>query len=165
LKLKDAVVKAYETKWSMVNTFTVQITGGVAGGGYNDSFQINIKDFTSSDFQNDPIEAFTANKWFIHNGKDNLYRFSMTVRDEDQLKYYKEFLKMYGDQKEKYFDDIKMTVTITKDADWISESDKKLLEYSGVMIETVSNLAFSNETENQIAEFTVGFKAVKYEVK
>jgi hypothetical protein len=40
----------------------------------------------------------------------------------------------------------------------MGEMDKKLFDFKGVMIESVSQLQFSNNTENQIAEFTVQLK-------
>jgi hypothetical protein len=62
--------------------------------------------------------------------------------------------------KENYFDDIAITIIVSKDQDWFHEQDNPLIYFQGVLIESVSNISFSNETENQIAEFTVNFKCV-----
>lgn len=162
VKLSEGIKEAYQRKWSMINTFTVQIIlppaliGKV--GVLGDELNLNIISVLTPDFTNDPIEAFIANKWFIHNGKDQLYRFSITFRDQDQMKLYRKFMTIYNFAKENYFDDIKMTIIIMKDGDWDNEYDKSLMTLDGALVEGVSNLSFSNDTENQIAEFTVNFK-------
>ena len=71
--------------------------------------------------------------------------------------------KMFVDSKEtkeQYFDNCCFSVTIYKDADYYTESDRKFMELNGSIIESVSQLQFSNDTQNQIAEFTVDFKCV-----
>jgi hypothetical protein len=165
MKLSEGIQKAYERKWSMVNAFTVQIQLPEnlisKVGVIDESINLNIVTVNTPDITNDPIESFIANKWYIHNGKDELYRFSMTFRDEDQLSLYKKFYSIYKISKNNYFDDVAMTININKDADWKDENIKLFASYSGVMIEALSNVSFSNDTENQIAEFTVSFKCIK----
>ena len=169
MDLQTAVTQAYETKWSMINTFTVQITTTPAMESFinqvdskisllNESINLNIISITTPDFTNDPIEVFTANKWFVHNGKDQLYRFSMTFRDQDQMSLYRLFYKIYNFSNSNYFDDAKMTIKVMKDADWGSEGRTMFMTFNDVFIEGISNVTFSNTTENQIAEFSVNFK-------
>jgi hypothetical protein len=162
MKLSDGITQAYERKWSMVNTFNVQFNISPVleerVGQINNDINLNIVSVTTPDFTNDPIEAFIANRWFINNGKDALYRFSITFRDEDQMKLYRKFFAIYNFTKNNYFDDAKMTINISKDADWYGEKDKILMILEGSIIEAISNLSLSNDTENQIAEFTVNFK-------
>lgn len=146
----------------MVNTFTTQFIIPVPlvdlVGEITDEVNLSIINVQTPDFTNDPIEAFIANRWVIHNGKDSLYRFSMTFRDYDQMSLYRRFMKIYNFAKENYFDDVSMKIIIGKDADWQHESQKKFMEFGGCLVEGVSNVAFSNDTENQVAEFTVNFK-------
>lgn len=161
-KLADAINDAYNRRWSMINTFTAEIhlpsylRSKV--GSFDEDINLNIVSVTTPDFTNDPIEVFVANRWVIQNGKDSLYRFTITFRDHDQMSLYKKFMRIYNLTKENYFDDIKMNIVINKDPDWANESDKKFMHLWGVLVEGVSNLSFSNDTENQIAEFTVSFK-------
>ena len=161
-KLADAINDAYNRRWAMINTFTVEIhlpwylRGKV--GSFDEDINLNIVSVTTPDFTNDPIEVFVANRWVIQNGKDSLYRFTITFRDHNQMSLYKKFMRIYNLTKENYFDDIKMNIVINKDPDWANESDKKIMHFWGVLVEGVSNLAFSNDTENQIAEFTVSLK-------
>ncbi|UOK16786.1 hypothetical protein [Vibrio phage phiKT1024] len=163
MKISDGIKQAYDRQWSMINTFTVQINTPPAVqsevGTFTDDINLNIISVSTPDFVNDPIEAFIANRWFIHNGKDQLYRFSITFRDQNQMSLYRSFLKIYNMSKTNYFDDVAMSIIISKDADWFNESDKILMELGGTMIEGISNLDFSNDTENQIAEFTISFKS------
>jgi hypothetical protein len=153
----------------MVNTFTVHIhlseflTKKI--GILDEKINLNIISFSSPDFTCDPIEAFVANKWVIHNGRDSLYKFTITFRDQDQMVLYRKFLKIYKLTKGSYFDNIKMSITLIKDADWLNEEDKELFTFNGVLIEGISNLSLSNDTENQIAEFTVSFKCNAYSIK
>jgi hypothetical protein len=164
MKLSDGIKKAYDTQWSMVNTFTVQIDVPLFFVDedidfFGDELNLNVISVQTPDFTNDPIEVYIANKWVIQNGKDALYRFSITFRDQDQMSLYKKFMKMYELTKDSYFDEVAMTIHIRKDADWSNEEEKPLMKFEGVLIEAVSNLALSNDTENQIAEFTVNFKS------
>lgn len=165
MNLDRAVVDAYNRQWSMVNTFTVEFHMPPAlidlVGQFYDDINLNIISVTTPDFTNDPIESFIANRWFIQNGKDTLYRFSMTFRDHDQMSLYRRFMKIYNYAKENYFDDIAMTIIISKDGDWHNEEDKILMTLEGTLVEAVSNISFSNDTESQIAEFTVSFKSNK----
>jgi len=161
-KLSDAIHDAYERKWSMANTFTVQINipNYLSNyiGQFDENINLNLISVTTPDFTNDPIEVYVAGKWIIQNGKDTLYRFSMTFRDHDQMYLYRKFLTMYRLIKDNYFDDVASEIIISKDADWFNETDAKLLILEGSLIEGVSNLDLNNNNENQIAEFTVSWK-------
>lgn len=165
MNLKDAIVTAYETNWSMINTFTVQFDFPIFFDNllqveFDESINLCIKSVNTPDFQNTPIEVFVGNKWRIQNGRDELYKFSITFRDKDQMRLYKSFYNIYKQTREQYFDKCSFTVIIYKDADYFSETDRKIMEFNGTLIESVSNLAFSNETQSEIAEFTVNFKCV-----
>ena len=231
MKMVDAIQQAYNTKWSMANSFTVEFhpasglasgagSGGVlkaiggatqslakdisgklalkddvsvlgvsannvidgigklAGSAINSligkkfgtimgspsavgtDLNLCIKSITTPDVTNTPIEEYIANKWFIHQGRQELYRFSITFRDLDQMKLYREFHKLYKDQRNNYFDDICMQVKILKDSDWYGEPvTKEFMTFEGTMIENISNVSFNNENENEIVEFSVNFKA------
>jgi len=165
MKFADGLIKAYETKWSYINTFSVQFTwsdevknmiGWTSGDDYN--INLNIINIDTPEFTNQNIEAYIGDRWVIHNGRDELYRFSMTFRDQDQLKYYKMFTTVYLLQKSSYFDDVKSVITLNKDADYIGEMDNTIFQFNDVMIDAVSQLQFNNTTEAQIAEFSVTFK-------
>ena len=161
-KLSDAIIDAYQRNWSMVNTFTVEIHTPKyltnMGINFNESINLNIKTISTPDFTNNPIEAFIANRWIIQNGADSRYTFNITFQDQDQMTLYKKFMKLYILTKENYFDDVALTIIVNKDADWNAEDDKQFIVLSGSLIESISNVQFSNDTENQIAEFTVNFK-------
>ena len=168
MKLKDGITKAYETHWSMINTFTVNFNFGrnlnieyLLKTPFDDSINLHIVSLTTPDFQNTPIETYVGNRWRIQNGRDELYKFSITFRDKDQMKLYTAFYNLYKETKEQYFDNCSFIVTIYKDADYFSESDKKFMELKGTIVESVGQLQFSNDTQNQIAEFTVNFKCVQ----
>jgi hypothetical protein len=172
MKLKDGITKAYETHWSMINTFTVEFQFGnnvymerLSRIKFDDSINLNIVSVTTPDFQNTAIESFVGNRWRIQNGRDELYKFSITFRDRDQFKLYTAFYNLYRETKEQYFDNCSFSVIIYKDADYYNESDRKFMELNGTIIESVGQIQFSNDTQNQIGEFTVDFKCVSPNIK
>lgn len=167
MNLKDGIAKAYETHWSMINTFTVEFQFGdnmnmvdLLRTDFDDSLNLHIVSVTTPDFQNSPIETFIGNRWRVQNGRDELYKFSITFRDKDQMRLYKSFYNLYRETKEQYFDNCSFDVIIYKDADYYDETDKKFMSLNRTIIESLSQLQFSNDTQNQIAEFTVNFKCI-----
>jgi hypothetical protein len=167
MKLKDGITKAYTTHWSMINTFTVQFNFGknvnmknLLKTKFDDSLNLHIVSVDTPSFQNTPIETFIGNKWRVQNGRDELYKFSITFRDKDQMRIYKSFFNLYKETREQYFDNCCLSVIIYKDADHYNEGNKKFMELNGTIIESISQLQFSNDTQNQIAEFTVSFKCI-----
>jgi hypothetical protein len=169
MKMSDAIKTAYEKKWSMVNNFKVSFLindtlAAKIGGSFSEDINIHIKSFESSDLQNNPIETFSNNQWFMHNGHDQLYRFASTFKDSDNMSLYRKFALLYKETKESYFDDVKMSVSVVKESDWYNRAEKEIFLYEGVLVEAISNLALSNETENEIAEFTVNFRATEFKI-
>ena len=76
------------------------------------------------------------------------------------MSLYKSFYNIYKETKEQYFDNICFTVRIKKDADYYDEYDKDFMVLNGTLVDSVSQLQFSNDTQNQVAEFSVDFKCV-----
>jgi hypothetical protein len=161
------IQKIYETKWSYINTFDLRIFNihektKAAIGWDQDVMDRDLVQYVVSvdtpQFTNQPIEVFVANKWVIGNGRDELYRFSITFRDFDQMKLYRKFVQLYQRTREDYFDHVKFTVQLAKDGDYYGQNEQKLFDLENTIVESVSQLQFNNTTENQIAEFTVNFK-------
>lgn len=161
------IQKIYDTKWSYINTFDVRLFNlnektKRAIGWDNDDFNADLGLYAISvdtpQFTNQPIEAFVANKWVIGNGRDELYRFTITFRDFNQMKLYRKFVQLYQRTREDYFDHVKFTVQIVKDTDYFGQNTQTLFDMENTIVESVSQLQFNNTTENQIAEFTVSFK-------
>lgn len=156
---------AYNTKWSYVNTFTVEIGFATQiathigwDNGLSRDINLHIISIDTPQLTNQNIEAFIGNRWKIHNGRDELYRFSITFRDKDQMQLYSKFVKAYLYQKDHYFKDVSMTIGLFKDADYTDQHEKKIFNFEHVMIDSVSQVQFNNTTEAQIAEFSVDFK-------
>ena len=166
MKFADGLLKAYETKWSFVNTFTVQFhipDTLKKASGWNDEIDgrdinLHIVNINTPQFTNQNIETFIANRWVMHNGRDELYRFEVTFRDKDQMSLYRKFLRMYQATREDYFDNVKMAIQLMKDGDYYSEINDTMFYFDETLIDSISQLQFSNDTENQVAEFTVAFK-------
>lgn len=171
MKLHEAVREAYKKKWSYINNFEVYLNwagGSISGStpasiaGFDSSkdISLNVKSISTPQFTNDAIEFYQCGAWRIQSGRPNLYTFSITFLDEDQLKLYRQFVVMYIAQQAMYFDDAKFTVTITKGADYLNEADKPLFDFADCLISAIGPVNFSNETEAQIAEFEVEIKSV-----
>jgi len=159
--------KAYKEKWSFINSFRAEfhINNSTKLGKFwskSDDENINmfIVSFSTPQFTNQNIENFYGNQWHIHNGRDELYKFSITFRDSDQMKLYRKFVRMYIETKHHYFDDVKFDMVIYKANDYADgNGEMKLLDLKEILIDSVSQLDFNNTTEAQIAEFTIEFKA------
>lgn len=166
--LKDAISKAYSTNWSMANTFTVIFSfednpeiKGFLRTDFDESINLNIVSIQTPDFTNNVIESFVGNRWRIHNGRDELYKFSITFRDKDEMGLYRSFYHLYRDTREQYFDKCKFKISLYKDKDNGSNGKRLFMEFGDTIIDSISNLSFSNDTQNQIVEFTVNFKCIK----
>lgn len=169
MKLSEGIQKTLNTKWSFINTFDVQFV-------FNDDIKeitkwvddtdgknlnLHIINIDTPEFTNQAMEAFIGNRFVIQNGRDELYRITITFRDSDNFNYYRKFVKLYQATRENYFDSIKFTIIISKDADWYGQIDQTLFSLEDCIMENVSKLNFSNATENQIGEFSITIKVVK----
>jgi len=168
MDFKTGLERAYNTKWSYINTFTVEFHFGdyiskKAQWTLDELRNINlhIKNISTPQYTNQPIEAYIGDKWYTHNGRNEMWRFTISFRDHDNLKLYRKFLTMYNYQKDAYFDDIKTGIKLYKDADYAGQKAALLFDFSESMISSVGQVQFSNETEAQIAEFDVEFKCVQ----
>jgi len=166
MALADNITAIYNTKWSYINTFKVHFhfTDFIAsesgwGSTYHD-LSLYVKNVNTPEYTNAPIEAYLADQWQIHSGRNELWTFTITFRDYNNLSLYKKFVKTYNNQKIQYFDYIKTGVKIIKEGDYFDEKDTTLLDMPSCLIAAVGSISFSNETEAQIAEFDVQFKTV-----
>jgi len=195
LDISQTISDSLETKWSYINQFDVTFTlpqalaTKIAKKSVSDTKITNIKAITGNDiskniisvdtpqFSSQNIESFTGGKWYFHNGKTEMLRFSITFKDYNSLHLYQAFITLFEIQKTNYFDDVAISVVINYLADSgfssvnydIDESSTyanptkiKILEFDKVLIDSVSQVQFSHNTENQIAEFTVQFKAGQF---
>jgi len=160
-------------KWSMSNTYQVQISFSSEMGkliGWVDDVEgrdINqhIVSINTPDFSNSPIEVYIGGQYRIHNGKDELYRFSITFRDYDMMYLYRKFLTAYRSQAGWYFDDACSIINIIKEADYEGEVNTELMTLNDCFIEGISNLDINNNNEAQVSEFTVKFKSMSPVIK
>lgn len=169
MKLSDGIAKAYENKWSFNNTFTVAFSFTEELNRFmksysTDAMNLNIISIQTPEFSNSPVELWIGNRWRTQNGRDNLYKFSITFRDMDQMSLYRAWHQVYLETAQQYFDHVSFNVKLYKDADWYNEGKDLLMNLEQTIVESVSQLTFSNDTQNQLAEFTVGFKCTAPQV-
>lgn len=168
MDLYNAIPEIYKRKWSFINTFSVQINFSqkideIIGWSKkigNDAI-INVKDVTTPQLSASPIESYVCDEWKMAEGRIELPSFNIVFKDQDQMMLYTMFATAFVAQQKMYFNDYKCTVTIFKDADYYGEKQKKFIELRDCKISAISSLSISQETEAQIAEFSVDFKSRK----
>ena len=143
----------------------------------NERLSLHLKDLQLPQVGAAQLNSWVGNRWAHNYGLPDQYKFSMTFRDSNQLEFYKMFTTQFREQAYRYFDDYTFNVFISKDSDYGDryhndttglERDSwrasPLMSLKRCSIENVSQLSFSNETENQIVEFTVAFVANDVEI-
>lgn len=170
--LNDVVKNVQNKYWTKINNFFIDIMfePGInnAPGPINFSKMCGWDEITNEDlntslisvttpqYQNALVNQYVSYEWRYHLGRDELYRFSMTFRDYDQMRLYNTFRTTYIKSRAQYFDKIKMSIKVYLDDD-IGVDAIPVFQTSEAIIENVSQLQFSHNTENQIAEFSVNF--------
>jgi len=175
--LQTIMSHAYNKDWDLINAFTVLFLGkGVEKTGFdtvlfditkfNEAIASSIISLDTPQFNSQNIETFMGGRWYINNGRDEVYRFSMTFRDFNNLSLYRIFTKMYFRQRYEYFDSVAFSVIIGKsqalnalDGTKDTRKDTEIFKFEETIIDSISQVQFSNNTEAQIAEFTVQFKS------
>lgn len=161
--MSDVVDKVHDVKWSFNNSFSLAITAprfqiGNPSFTFDENINLNVVSIQTPDISSDPVDVFVNSRWYTQIGRNALYRFSITFRDQDQLSLYKKFLQIYFTQKNNYPEDVGLGIVIYKDADWMGQTSKFAFSYETCLIEGISNVDLNNESETQIAQFTVSFK-------
>lgn len=155
--LHSIMVDVHKKNWDLVNVFSVQFLGkgitdaGINDNAFNDAIASSIISVDTPQFNSQNIESFMGGRWYINNGRDEVYRFSMTFRDFNDLSLYRSFTKMYLRQRHYFFNDVEFSVTI-------SGGSAEIYKFEETIIDSLSQIQFNNNTESQITEFTVQFK-------
>lgn len=166
MSINKAITLIEETKWTKINNFSVyidfmneqfkNIINYPQGTELEETLKKSVISITTPTYNNTFINKYVSYEYRFHQGKDEIYRFSITFRDFDQMKLFKVFRDAYIKGKFQYYDNIRMNIVIYNDEDFGVEQ-KPIFWTTTAIIETISQLSFSHSTENQIAEFTVGF--------
>ena len=164
MNLADAVTNALTTSWSNANNFHVHITfPNATMVSFADTLKdadidLNVVSISTPQYQTQQIETFTADKWFLGDGIPEAYRFTITFRDQDCMKYYRTFTRLKLAQMKLYPDDVKFVVDIYKEPDEDTEKQFHLFHLEECMIDNVSSVTFSNEAEETPIQFELSIK-------
>lgn len=171
--LASRIKEVINTKWSMINTFTVdaKINDKLFQASKvnpelfkRENLNLVIKEF--------PLPQHSVSDTDSQTGLDNRhamgriqeFSFDVTFRDRDQLVYYRAFKHMMDAARWIYPDEARIDFTVYKDPDYLGEDENCIVDkLKRCVINAISNVTFSQETEAQIAEFTVSFKAIERE--
>ena len=172
MKISNAINIIQNKKWTKINNYYIDIAFDtpIDGGkgpqdfakmcGWYDltPYDINTSliSVTTPNYANANVMQYVSYEWRFHQGRDEIYRFSMTFRDYNQMKLYNTFRTLYIKGKEQYYDKIKMNIKVNLAEDY-GVYAMPIFQTTTAIIESVSQLQFSHNTENQIAEFTINF--------
>ena len=162
--ISEMVGHVVNTRWTKINNFSVTIDFENEAFkkicGWTDVRPEDIDkaliDCTTPQYTNQNINQYVLYEYRYHQGRDEIYRFTMTFRDYDQMKIFNLFRTAYIKSKDQYFDKIKMKIVVYMDDD-LGVKKMPIFQTTTAIIENISQLSFSNNTENQIAEFSVSF--------
>ena len=169
----SSVQDAYKRKWSFINNFIcyIGVVGTTAVQISNDfavywrDLELNIKDVTVPQYSYDGIDFWMVDRYRHTVGKTAPMTITITFRDQDQMRIYRTFLAIFEASKAAYPDDAAMSIKVCKGADYLGELDNIIIfDGKKALISSVSQLSFSNETEAQIAEFSVEFYVYEYTI-
>lgn len=168
MKFYDAVPEVYKRRWSYIGTFTVQLFLPQAldnichwSKRFGSGVDLNVKDISVPQWGMSTFEDIIADRRMIAYDKFENFTVNITFRDQDQMALYRTLTRAFVASRKMYADDCACTVVVIKDADYKGEADKKLITFTGCLMTGISQLSFSNETKNQIAEFSVEFACIK----
>lgn len=178
LNLNNSILKIYNARWSYINNFYIQITLGSklksqAGLSSNEAnlieseeLNLYLKCIDSPQLSYSPIEEFIGNDYHIATGRPEAIRLTCTFRDVNQCQLYRSFVKLFQAETLLYNDQIGISITLFKAPDYVSEGSADdtgvpIMKYQNLLIDSVSQMQFSNETEAQVAEFSVQFRGAK----
>jgi len=164
MRLHDVISSVYTKPWTRINNFSVQLSFAnimfeklVGWDLSEEDLILSLKSIDTPQYSNNAIEVFTGNEWRFNNGRDEMFRFTMTFRDFDQMKVYTSFVNIYNKSKDNYFDNIKLSIIVNLD-DEDGVSKRVLFEAKDAIVDSISKVNFDHTTENQIVEFSVEFK-------
>lgn len=168
MKFYDAVPEAYVRRWSYISNFTVHFFMAPAldnickwSERFGSDVDLNIKDISVPQWGMGLFEEIIADRRVLAYDKFENFSVSITFRDQDQMALYRTLARAFAASRSMYADDCACTITLIKDADYKGEADKKLITFNHCLMTAISQLSFSNETKNQIAEFSVEFACIK----
>lgn len=200
MKFTDALQVVHQIPWSRANSFEVyfawnhamlnnvqapgrtidydfeaiQRRGNVLSWSPKDNerLSLHLKQLTLPQIGATQLNAFAGNRHAHSYGAHEVYKFSMTFYDSNQMEFYKMFATQFREQLYRYFDDYAFNVFISKDSDYgdqyhndttgqgrFSWRAQPFMSLKRCSIESIGQLQWANDTENQIAEFTVNFIA------
>lgn len=138
----------------------------------NERLSLHLVSFTPPQLSYSALQTYTGGRFASNTGIPNEFSFSATFNDSNQLEFYRLFSTQFREQFYRYFDDYTFNVFLSKDSDYADKyhndtkgfdrwSDKSvpLMSLKRCRISSISPVLFNNETENQIAQFTVEFVA------
>ena len=163
MNLDVMVTQAYKTNWTRINAFTIALTGPPElTKGLDTEINLALKTLSFPAIAAAAIETYLGGRWFYTNGRADMSRIELTFRDYDDFKLYKIFTSIFERAQGDYINTTHIALKVLLDEP--NSEPKSFALFTRMVIENVSQITFSNETENQIAEFSVTLKGQRQSV-
>lgn len=167
MRLETMIAKAYVAKWDKINDFTVMIAnqGGRDKEFYNqEKFNLSLISIDVAPLNAASFDVFMGHRWYYGNGRADMARITMTFRSNDAFDLYKVFARRFESLQVDYPYNNYLQIKVLQDVP-TNEGTKLFTTFNNTIIENISQIQFSNTTENQIAEFTVTLKGIRQSIE
>lgn len=170
LSLHDAIKKIYNTKWTLTSNFAVFLeTTSDSQKLWKEcnlpttDLNLYLKDFRLPQCgSSTPIEDYINDRYRISQGVFDPVTITLTFKDYNSFSLYRSFLQFLYESRYRYPNEYLINIKVLKLRDHTDlESNFTVMSFEKCMIKNVSEVTLSNETESQIAEFSVEFKTSK----
>lgn len=167
ISLHNAVSKIYNTKWTLTTNFAVFLEPTDKSRQLwnacklpNDDISFYIKDFKLPQCGSGmPIEKFINNRYRMASGIFDPVVIDLTFKDYDSFTLYRAFLKFLYETRYKYPEEYLINMKVLKLKDYQNGDESfEVMTFEKCIIKNVSMVTLSNDTESQIAEFSVTWK-------
>ncbi len=176
----------YNYEWSNVNDFDVEITHTGSEDadmitplnapsmsdlkkiwGDINPFVVNI---TTPDVSADAVDTYMNGRWYLHGGKDGVYKITITLRDIKGFPLYRNIQEWYRAMKDVFPQDRELRLVIRQKVDSSlirSNSDTVtgdiIFGMQGLYLDGISNISYNRETSSAIGVFSITLKGVPTE--
>ena len=161
MNISDLSNNINSKNWTLTDNFTIQIDNDIQGNRITqEDWNISTISVSLPELSAGESEAILGGEYRLNSKIQDLFRFTITFRDYDQLKIRSYFENKFILQQLEYPDAISTNIRIDYVEDYGKSEGIKIFETSA-LITNISGTTFNN-SESNIQEFTVSFSSTSY---